>query len=132
MGNDDLRLIRLKGVEQGPFSIDKIGRMRTSRQIDGATEFFSLRQQKWLPLAAIIEDFSPSNADRLAKFKETGFKSVKILRAGMRGECKVCREFAKGTYAIDNVPMIPPALCTCNPWCRLVFTVTPECHPKNG
>jgi hypothetical protein len=95
-----------------------------SREIDGSTEFFSIRQQTWLPLAGIIENFFPSNADRLAKFKETGLKSVKILRAGVRGECKVCRELAKGTYPIDNVPDIPPAECTCNPWSRLI--ITPE------
>jgi hypothetical protein len=125
VSNDDSRLIRFQGVEQGPFSIDKLYRMRKNREIDGSTEFFSKKSNEWLPLAGIIQDLDTtvSTETRLRQMKESGFKEVKLLRAGTRGECQSCRELAKGIYSIDSAPVIPPADCKCNPWCGLVFVV---------
>lgn len=34
--------------------------------------------------------------------REARFKEVQLLRAGTRGECKTCRELAKGTYFDDG------------------------------
>jgi hypothetical protein len=42
----DNRTIRFGGRELGSFSIDKLFRMRTNREIDGTAEYLSERNQQ--------------------------------------------------------------------------------------
>ncbi len=125
MNDPDARKIRFRGQELGPYSVDKLYRMRMGKQIDGTTEFYSPSKDQWLPLAGIIEDLETTvtTERRLQQMKEAGFETVKFLVSGEKGDCPSCRALAKTAHPIDNVPKIPPADCTCVPWCRLVLIV---------
>jgi hypothetical protein len=112
----DNRKIRFQGEEMGSHSIRDLYRMATRGEINHTAEFWSEQEQSWRPLAGIIFDFSPP---RLDDMRRAGITKVKILGSGS-DDCRVCTALQKRVYGIDEVPTLPPADCTCVPWCRCV------------
>ena len=118
----DERKIRFNGEEFGPFTIDALHRQVMKGKFDHTAEFFSELKNQWLPLAGIGNDFDPNTTteERLRQMKRAGIKRVELLGSPNKGECGFCKELATKIYPIDEVPTIPPANCSCVPWCFLL------------
>jgi GYF domain 2 len=116
----DKRKVRFEGVELGPLSLDRLYRMVTRGEIGTTAEFWSDRQKQWLPLAGILVDIEPS---RIGDMKSAGIRKVKILGSGP-DDCPACMAIQEKVYPVDQVPILPPADCACNPWCRCVEIAT--------
>lgn len=114
----DDRQVRFKGKELGTFSIDELHRMAIKGEINHTAEFLSVREKRWMPLAGIISDLETSvpHAVRFREFWDHGIKRVRVLGVDST-DCPACQALQK-TYSIEEVPLLPPANCTCVPWCR--------------
>jgi hypothetical protein len=112
----DNRKIRFQGKDLGSHSIRALDRMATRGEINHTAEFWSETEQAWCPLAGIIFDFSPP---RLDDMRSAGITKVRILGSGSE-DCPACAALQEIVYAIEEVPKLPLAACTCVPWCRCV------------
>jgi hypothetical protein len=61
----DKRKVRFEGVEEGPFDLQKIMRMRERGELGNTAEFWSLRDKAWKPIVAMMTDFEVYDDDRL-------------------------------------------------------------------
>jgi hypothetical protein len=118
----DQRKFRFQGQELGIFPIDRLYRMASRGEINHTAEFWSERENSWRPLAGIIFDLDPPNTNNM---KSAGIAKVKILGSGSH-DCPACRALGKKVYLIDDVPTLPPANCTCVPWCRSIVIAQNE------
>ena len=109
------RKIRFQGKDLGSHSIRDLDRMDARGKINHTAEFWSETDHAWRPLAGIIFEFSPP---RLDDMRSAGVTKVEIR--GSCSDCPTCTALQKIVYAIDAVPKLPPADCTCVPWCRCV------------
>ena len=101
----------------GSHSIRDLYRMATRGEINYTAEFWSEKEQSWQPLAGLIFDFSPSRVDDM---RSAGITKVEILGSGSDDDCPICAGLQKRVFGIDEVPVLPPAGCTCVPWCRCI------------
>lgn len=115
----DERLVRCGGMEEGPFNLQKIMRMRMRGELGAETEFWSERDKKWKPIAEIMTEV---DAERLRDMREVGILHVAF--AGNDEDCLACQALMNKTFPIDEAPTLPPAGCTCVPWCRLIPVAT--------
>lgn len=122
----DKRKIRFEGVEEGPFNLQKIMRMRERGELGNAAEFWSLRDKAWKPIVAMMTDFEVYDDDRMRSMREAGIKRVRVLPSGS-DDCAVCAALADKIFAINEAPTFPPEGCTCVPWCRsILLAQSPE------
>jgi hypothetical protein len=119
MSDEESRRIRFNGRELGEYSIARLTCERLSGKVDQTTEFFSPRRQQWFRLVEILEDLCPTG-QILKEMQSAGVEEVTLLSSEEKGECSSCKRLENRIYAIDNVPTIPPADCSCVPWCCLV------------
>ena len=119
----DKRMVRFDGVEEGPFGLQQIMRMRTRGDLGAETEFWSERDKTWKPIVAMMTDFEVYDDERLREMREAGILYVTF--AGNDEDCPACQAFMNKVFPIDEAPTLPPAECTCVPWCRLILIATP-------
>ena len=110
----DERKIRFEGQELGTLSINQLYRMATRGDINYTAEFWSEREHDWRLLAGIMFDIEPLHTDDM---KSAGITNVQLLGSGP-DDCPACKALQGKTYLIDDIPVLPPANCTCVPWCR--------------
>lgn len=110
------RRIRFEGEELGEFSIRQVMRMAEKGEINHTAEYWSEKGKEWRRLPSFIMDFD-DQPDRIEQMKSSGIKSTKVLGADA-SDCPACRALQSVTYAIGDTPNLPPADCTCIPWCR--------------
>ena len=116
----DTRKIRFQGEDLGTHSVDRLYRMASRGDIDHTAEFWSEGERAWRPLAGIIFDIEPGRTEDM---KAAGITKVKILGSGS-DDCPACKALEGRVYPIDDIPTLPPAHCTCNPWCRSIAIAT--------
>lgn len=117
------RKIRANGKELGEIPLRRLFTLRTRGELENPVEFYSDTKQSWLPIAGIMEDIEPSS--RLRDMRETGIEYVSILDSGTGEDCRACKALCRKKYSIAEVPPIPPADCSCVPWCRCVIVPIP-------
>ncbi|MDR2673890.1 MAG: hypothetical protein LBC18_03235 [Opitutaceae bacterium] len=123
--NNDTRKIRAAGVEQGEIPLDRLYRLLTRGELAEPVEFYSPARGAWLPIAGIMDDISAARDERLHDLRAARVKCVRILGAG--DECPACAALLEKTYTPATVPALPPAGCTCDPWCRcVIIAVDPD------
>jgi hypothetical protein len=115
----DKRKIRAGGDEIGLLSLDKLYRLVTRGDLDAPREFWSEEKKSWLPLSGIMFDIEPS---RVSQMREAGVSLVSVLGSG--ADCPACDALQKKSFPIDEAPTLPPAGCSCIPWCRLTMVAT--------
>lgn len=119
MSDEESRRIRFNGRELGEYSIARLNCERLSGKVDQTAEFFSPRRQQWFRLVEILEDLCPTE-QILKEMQSAGVEEVRLISSEKKGECSSCKHLENRIYSIDNVPSIPPADCSCIPWCSLV------------
>jgi len=112
--SDDVRKVRCGG-EEGLLALSKLNRLVSRGDIDGTAEFWSEARQAWLPLVGIMFDIYP---DRLPQMLKAGVRKVSILGSAP-DDCPACAALQNKLFSIADVPALPPAGCSCVPWCRL-------------
>lgn len=112
---NDTRNIRSGGQELGAIGIAKLQRMLMRGGLAQPVEFWSEAAGSWMPIAGLIFDFAP---DRVMELRASGITQVGVIGAG-DGDCPACSAIIGKSFPIDGAPKIPPANCTCVPWCRL-------------
>jgi hypothetical protein len=121
MANDaDKRKVRFEGLEFEAVGLARIMKMIKEYGSESPGEFWSERDQAWKPMAGIMNDFSPSHSERLDSARRAGIQWVSVLNSGQPGECDACASLAGKRYPISEVPDLPPASCSCSPWCHCV------------
>jgi hypothetical protein len=110
------RKIRFEGEELGTFSIQQVMRMAERDEINHTAEYWSEKGNEWRTLPSFISDFDDV-PDRLEQMKDAGIERIEIL-GGDENDCTACRSLQGKSIAIANAPSLPPADCTCVPWCR--------------
>lgn len=118
--NEDLRFIHYNGETQGPYTPERLMRMRTKGELPDSTLFWSESRQLWLPIAALLNDLERGTT--VEAMLELGFKKVEVLSSGTGDECPACLAI-EGVHNIERAPKLPPDGCTCIPWCRCCLVV---------
>lgn len=63
--------------------------------------------------------------ENLARWRGMEIEKVEVLDSGNGDDCPACMKLvAKGPVPIAEAPSLPPAACTCVPWCRCVMIAT--------
>jgi hypothetical protein len=118
MSNDDSkRWLWIEETAQGPFTVAKMYKMATSREISPTTLFWSDVKQQWFPLPGVMFDIEPSRLDEMTA---TGIQKVQLLGSGQE-DCAACTQIIGEIYPISASPALPPPNCACVPWCRLMI-----------
>ena len=116
----ELRRVRFNGEELGKLSTSQLLSLISWGEIDQSAEFYSPRQGRWLLLRDYILDFYPTDK-RLAEMASAGIESVEVLDGVPEETCPACRAEVGKVYPVDAAPPLPPANCSCLPWCRLTY-----------
>src|SRR5690349_1585260 len=98
MSDEDGRRVRLNGVELGEYSLARLHLERLSGKVDHTAEFFSPGKQQWFRLAAILEDFYPTE-QILKEMQLSGVDEVKLLGSEEKGECLSCKHLENIIYS---------------------------------
>ena len=109
----DHREIRFEGRELGVLTIGRIQRMMERGDIDHTAEFWSEKKNLWCPVAGVMFDIDPLRTEEMRQAQV-----LKVQIVGTRDDCPACQELAGKSYAIDELPELPPRDCACVPWCR--------------
>jgi hypothetical protein len=110
------RKIRFEGEDLGSYTIRQVMRMADTGEIDHTAEYWSEKGKEWRRLPSFISDFD-DQPDRLAEIRAVGLTKTRILGTGAN-DCPACKAIQNRIFAIDDTPTLPPANCTCVPWCR--------------
>jgi len=116
----DKRKVLSGSQEIGLFSLDRLHRMATRGDLNAPREFWSEKKESWLPLSGIMFDIEPS---RISEMRGAGIQKVSVLGVDS-SDCPACTALQRNVFSIDAVPELPPAACSCVPWCRLVVVAT--------
>jgi hypothetical protein len=112
------RKIRFGGEELGEFSIRQVMRMAEKREIDHTAEYWSEKENNWRRLPGFITDFEPEPG-AMERIRASGVKRTQVIGAD-QSDCAACKALQDRTYPVEDTPVLPPAACTCVPWCRCV------------
>lgn len=114
----DKRYLKLDGKKAGPFSLQQMMRMTELGEIGYASEFWAKRSNSWEPLTRVLLDFEPCQAHEM---EQVGIQFVEVLGWGAEKDCPVCALVVGKEFPINQRPELPPADCTCLPWCACCF-----------
>lgn len=111
----DTRWLWIDEQLSGPYSVDQLYRVAQREEIGPQTLFWSDSRQVWLPLTGVMFDIEPAGFRQVCK---SGITRAMVLDSGTGEDCSACHALTGSTYPIAAVPTLPPAGCTCFPWCR--------------
>jgi hypothetical protein len=114
----DKRYLKLEGKKAGPFSLQQMMRMTELGEIDQSSEFWATRSKSWEPLTKMLWDFEPC---RVHEMEQAGIQWVEVLGWGGGKDCPACAILDGKVFPIKQRPELPPADCTCLPWCACLF-----------
>jgi len=87
-------------------------------------EFLAERDGKWKRITGLMCDFEVYPDDRLKSIRQAGIRWVMVLNSGNNSDCPACKDLTQKIYPIDGAPKLPPANCSCTPWCRSDYIAT--------
>jgi hypothetical protein len=107
-----------------PLTFRQLQDLSQRGEITRATPLWSERWQEWTTVAEAPAEMYPEDKPsvRLEEMKERGVYMVEVLGTGDDRDCEACRALHGRTFHIDVAPAIPPASCSCEPWCRCIYT----------
>lgn len=99
-----------------------------------ATPMWSERRREWSTVSEIFEEMYPETGmkPRIAQMKSAGIKRVDFLGTNDGRDCPVCLEIQSHSHDIDADLSLPPAGCTCEPWCRCVCVASEGVAKNSG
>jgi len=115
----DTRLIRAGGRELGELGARQVLDLYEKGAITRDAEYWSETGKTWKPLGTFMQDLNDPKA-RVEMMRCAGIRNVKVLGGG-DADCPACKALQDKNYSIIQAPILPPADCTCDPWCGCTF-----------
>jgi|SRR4051812_21779644 hypothetical protein len=112
-------MIRVESRELGEFDAGQVLELFEKRAITRDAEYWSETAKAWKPLVSFLQDLNNPKA-RVEMMRCAGIRNVNIP-AGDRNDCPACKALQNQTFSIIQAPILPPADCSCEPWCRCTF-----------
>jgi hypothetical protein len=108
----------LDAQARGPFTVTQLYRMSKSGSVDHHTLYWSDAHQTWLPLGGILWDVFPREVPEIRDDQ-----MIEVMCSDLATECVTCRRLDGRKFRRSELPLMPPAGCTCEPWCRCVLVL---------
>jgi len=112
-------MIRAGGREIGEFDARQVLDLFQKRAITYDAEYWSETAKAWKSLVSFLQDVNNPKA-RIEMMRCAGIRSVKIA-GGEGADCPACKALQNQVFSIIQAPILPPADCSCEPWCRCTF-----------
>lgn len=110
--------LKVGDVEMEPVTLEEISAAAEEGEYDASALYWSDKFEKWMPVTGILNE---EGENPLESMKGTSLKKVMILGSGTGQDCPACSALDGRKFPVEEAPSLPPAECTCIPWCRSVL-----------